>query len=40
MENIPKDLFINWDFVLVSKWTMAKEGSTRVEIVGLEERDK
>ncbi len=36
MEEIPDDLIINWDhtglnYVPVSKWTMAKEGSKRVE---------
>ena len=39
MEEIPKALVINWDhtgikYVPVSNWTMAKEGSKRVEIVG------
>ena len=40
MEEIPHDLIINWDqnginYVPVSQWTMAKEGSKRVEIVGV-----
>ena len=43
MEDIPKDLVINWDhtglhYVPVSNWTMAKEGSKRVEIVGIEDK--
>ncbi len=43
MEDIPEDLIINWDhtglnYVPVSKWTMAEEGSKRVEIVGLDDK--
>ncbi len=43
MEEIPKDLIINWDhtglnYVPVSKWTMAMEGSKRVEIVGIDDK--
>ena len=39
MEEIPPDLILNWDhtginYVPASNWTMAKEGSKRVEIVG------
>lgn len=38
--DIPSDLIINWDhaglnIVPVSNWTMASEGSKRVEIAGL-----
>lgn len=40
MEEIPKELVINWDhtginYVPVSNWTMAKEGSKRIEVAGL-----
>ena len=40
MENIPKSLIINWDqtgisFVPGPAWTMARQGSRRVEIAGL-----
>ena len=39
-EEIPDKLIINWDhtginYVPVSTWTMEKEGSKRVEIIGL-----
>ena len=40
MEEIPQKLVIKWDhtginYVPVSNWMMAKEGSKRVEIAGL-----
>ena len=43
MEDIPLDLVINWDqtgmhYVPVSSWTMAKEGSKRVEICGIDDK--
>ena len=43
MEDIPEYLIINWDhtglnYVPVSNWTMAEEGSKRVEIVGLDDK--
>ncbi len=40
MEDIPEDLIINWDHtgLPVSNWTMAEEGSKRVEIVGLDDK--
>jgi tellurite resistance protein len=43
MEEIPHDLIINWDqtginYVPVSQWTMTKEGSKRVEIVGVNDK--
>ena len=43
LEEIPKDLVINWDhtgihYVPVGSWTMAKEGSKRVEITGIEDK--
>ena len=43
MEEIPHDLIINWDqtginYIPVSQWTMAKEGSKRVEIVGVNDK--
>ena len=41
--DIPPDLVINWDhtglnYVPVSNWTMAPEGSKRVEIVGIDNK--
>ena len=43
MEEIPCELIINWDqtginYVPVSSWTMAKEGSKRVEIAGIDDK--
>ena len=43
MEEIPPQLVINWDhtginFVPVSNWTMAKEGSKRIEIFGKDDK--
>ena len=43
MEDIPKEMIVNWDhigmnYVPVSSWTMAKEGSKRVEIGGLTDK--
>ena len=43
MEEIPKELVINWDhtgihYVPVSNWTMAKEGSKRIEIFGSDDK--
>ena len=43
LEDIPLDLIINWDqtgmhYVPVSSWTMAKEGSKRVEICGIDDK--
>ena len=43
MEDIPADLVLNWDhtgiyYVPVSSYTMEKEGSKRVEIVGIEDK--
>ena len=43
MEEIPRQLLINWDhtgiqYVPVSAWTMAKEGSKRVEIAGINDK--
>jgi hypothetical protein len=40
MEDVPNELVINWDhtginYVPTSSWTMAEQGSSRVEIVGL-----
>ena len=39
MEEIPPEIVINWDhtglnYITVSNWTMAPEGSKRVEIFG------
>ena len=43
MELIPDSLIINWDqsgitYVPVSEWSMAKEGSKRVEVTGLKDK--
>ena len=43
LEEIPDSLIINWDqtgvsYVPVSEWTMSKEGSKRVEVVGLKDK--
>ena len=41
MEDIPQDLIINWDQTgmhYVPFWTMAKEGSKRVEICGKDDK--
>ena len=43
MEDIPPQLIINWDhtglnYIPVSNWTMAKEGSKRVEIFGVQDK--
>jgi len=43
MEEVPCELVINWDqtgihYVPVSSWTMAKEGSNRVEIAGIDDK--
>ena len=43
MEDIPEPLIINWDhtgiyYVLVSKWTMEKKGSTPVPIAGVDDK--
>jgi hypothetical protein len=43
MEEIPPELVVNWDqtginYVPVSSWTMALEGSKRVEIAGVDDK--
>ena len=43
MEEIPTQLIINWDqtgihYIPVSNWTMALEGSKRVEITGVDDK--
>ena len=43
MEEIPQDLVINWDqtgihYVPVSSFTMEKEGTRRVELVGIDDK--
>ena len=45
MNEIPFDLIINWDqtdihYVPVGSWTMEKEGSSRVEIVGVDNKQQ
>ena len=43
MEEIPFSLIINWDqtavnYILLSSWTMEKQGTKRVEIVALDDK--
>ena len=43
MEEIPQDLILNWDqtavnYVPVSNWTMAKEGTHKVAIAGIDDK--
>ena len=43
MEEIPQDLVLNWDqtavnYVPVSNWTMAKEGTHKVSIAGIDDK--
>ena len=43
MEEIPKDLIINWDqtdmhYIPVSSWTMEKEGAKRVKIAEVDDK--
>ena len=43
MEDIPKDLIINWNhtgihYVPVSNWTMAKDGTKRIDIFGADDK--
>ena len=43
MDEVPSELIINWDqtgihYVPVAAWTMEKEGSKRVEIVGVDDK--
>jgi len=43
MEEIPPDLILNWDqaainYVPVSNWTMAKEGSKSVPVAGIDDK--
>ena len=43
LENIPEDLIINFDqmgikYIPTSSWTLEKEGSKRVEIVGKDDK--
>lgn len=45
MEDIPDSLTVNWDhmgihYVPVGTWTMEKEGSKRVEIKGVDDKDR
>ena len=45
MEEIPFDLVINWDqtgihYVPVRSWTMEKEGTKRVEIVAVDDKQQ
>ena len=42
-ESIPDSLIINWDqtginYVPVSEWSIAKEGSKRVKVIGLKDK--
>jgi len=43
MEEIPDDMVINWDqmaikYIPLSDWTMAQEGSKRVEVAGIDDK--
>ena len=43
MEEIPDDLLVNWDqtaikYIPLSNWTMDKEGSKRVEVIGIDNK--
>ena len=43
LEDIPRDLILNWDqtainYVPVSNWTMAKQGSKKVKIAGVDDK--
>ena len=43
MDEVPLELVVNWDqtglkYVPVSEWTMAEEGSKRVEIDGKDDK--
>ena len=43
IEDIPDDMIVNWDqtaikYIPLSNWTMAKEGSKRVEVVGIDDK--
>ena len=45
MEDIPKELIINWDqtglkYVQVSNWTFANKGSKQVKIAGLDDKSQ
>ena len=42
-EDIPDEMIVNWDqtaikYIPLSNWTMAKEGSKRVEVVGIDDK--
>ena len=43
MEDVPEEMIVNWDqtaikYIPVSNWTMAKEGSKRVEVAGIDDK--
>lgn len=43
MEDIPDEMIVNWDqaaikYISLSNWTMAKEGSRQVEVVGIDDK--
>ena len=43
MEDAPEDMIVNWDhtaikYIPLSNWTMAQEGSKRVEVVGIDDK--
>ena len=45
MDEIPSELVINWDqtginYIPVSSWTMAEEGSKRVEMIGKDDKQQ
>jgi len=45
MEEVPDDMILNWDqttikYIPVSNWTMATEGSKRIELTGQDEKQQ
>jgi len=42
MEDVPEDIIVNWDQTAIniplSSWTVAQEGSKRVEVVGIDDK--
>ena len=45
MEEVPDDMILNWDqtaikYIPVSNWTMATEGSKRIELIGQDDRQQ
>ena len=45
MEQVPDDMILNWDqtsikYIPVSNWTMATEGSKRIELIGHDDKQQ